>query len=106
MVRMEDIRKLADRIAIEFQPHKIILFGSYSSGRPSPDSDVDLLVIMPYMGKTWRQAADIRTRVRPEFPLDLLVRAPEEMRRGEAEGDPFLCEIVEKGEVLYESQDA
>lgn len=105
MVAMKDIQKLADRIALEFQPDRVILFGSYSSGKPSPDSDVDLLVIMPHRGKTWRVAAEIRGRVCPEFPVDLLVRAPEEMGRRATEGDPFLCEILEKGQILYEADD-
>ena len=58
MVRMEDVQKRADHIALEFQPDKIILFGSYSAGEPLPDSDVDLLVIMPHQGKGWRRFSD------------------------------------------------
>ena len=34
------------RIVSELKPEKIILFGSYAYGNPTPDSDVDLLVIM------------------------------------------------------------
>jgi len=45
MVSMSDIQTLADRIAAEFKPERIILFGSYAGGKPTPDSDVDMLVI-------------------------------------------------------------
>src|SRR5437667_1072159 len=41
------IRRFARRIAEEFHPDKIILFGSYAYGTPNEDSDVDLLVVMP-----------------------------------------------------------
>lgn len=106
MIQINDIRILVDRIVLEFNPDKIILFGSYSSGEPSPDSDVDLLVVMPHKGKNWRLAAEIRRRVRPEFPIDLLVRSPEEMQRRADDGDPFLSDIMNTGEVLYESHHA
>jgi predicted nucleotidyltransferase len=101
MVSRADIQELAGRIAREFDPEKIILFGSYAYGKPSPDSDVDLLVIAPVAGKSWRKAAEIRNRVRCRFPLDLLVRAPEEMRQRLNAGDPFLREIAERGVVLH-----
>ena len=61
-----------------------------------------LLVVMPHPGKAWRLAAQNRGRLHPRFPLDLLVRTPEEVRRRLAGGDPFLCGIMEEGEVLYE----
>ena len=45
MTRTE-IHALAERIAAEFRPEKVILFGSHAYGTPSEDSDVDMLVIM------------------------------------------------------------
>src|SRR3972149_805452 len=101
MVSMTDIQDLADRIAREFDPDKIILFGSYARGTPGPDSDVDLLVVVPFSGKSWRKAAEIRTQVRCQFPLDLLVRAPEELHQRVNAGDPFLRDISERGVVLH-----
>ena len=43
MIERSQIQELADRIAKEFNPERIILFGSNASGTPSSDSDVDLL---------------------------------------------------------------
>lgn len=103
MVTMSEIKKLADRIAEEFKPDRIILFGSYADGVPDPDSDVDLLVLTDHDGKGWEYAARIRDRIRPPFPLDLIIRRPEQLRKRLADGDPFLSEIVERGEVLYEA---
>ncbi len=51
MVAMNDIRTLADRIASAFDPQRIILFGSHAIGTSTPDSDVDLLVILAFEGK-------------------------------------------------------
>jgi predicted nucleotidyltransferase len=101
MVSMTDIQALADRIAREFDPEKIILFGSYARGTSGPDSDIDLLVILSHPGKNWRKAAEIRGRVQSRFPLDLLVRLPEEVQRRVTAGDPFLRDIAKWGVVLH-----
>jgi len=67
---MKDIRELADRIAQEFRPHRILLFGSHAGGNPHPDSDVDLLGVASYPGKSREMTTEIRNRLRPKFPLD------------------------------------
>jgi len=103
VVEKSAIQDLADRIAKEFKPERIILFGSYASGAPSPDSDVDLLVVVPHRDKGWRVATQIRRHVRSPFPMDLIVRTPEQVRERLALGDPFVREIVERGYVLYEA---
>jgi len=106
MVSMKDIRGLASRIGREFRPRRVILFGSHAYGRPTADSDVDLLVIMPVRGNPVEKAVEIRRRVRPAFPADFLVRTPSEVRRRLAWNDFFLKEVLEKGKVLYESSDS
>jgi len=103
MVRREQIEQFARRVAEEFHPDKIILFGSYAEGAPNEDSDVDLLVIMPHKGRPAEQATLIRERVPRAFPMDLLVRDPEVLRQRLGWGDFFLREVVEKGITLYES---
>jgi len=97
------IRKYADQIARQFHPNKIILFGSYAYGKPTEDSDVDILVIMSFKGRNPEKATEIWMASRPKFPIDIMVRKPEEMKKRLAMGDFFLREITEKGEVLYEA---
>ena len=103
MVEMDDIHALVGRIVREFQPERVVLFGSYAYGTPGPDSDVDLLVVLPFKGKTWRMASEIRGRIKPHFPLDLLVRTPHQLQYRQNETDSFLCEIAREGKVLYEA---
>jgi len=102
MISRHDIRKFANQVARRFKPARIILFGSYAYGRPTPDSDVDLLVIMPCKGRSLDAALDLRRAVDAGFPLDLLVRTPAEVRKRLSLGDFFLREIMSKGIVLYE----
>ena len=97
----EEILALSARIAKKFHPRKIILFGSHAYGAPGPDSDVDLLVIMPFEGKSAHQAAEIRFHTNPGFALDLLVRTPDKIEERLAIDDFFIREILEKGVVLY-----
>jgi len=100
---MQAIRAVADKIAEEFQPERIILFGSYAYGEPSPDSDVDLLVIMDTRLRSRQQRLDISRALSPRpFPLDIIVRTPTELEERIALGDFFLHDIVTQGEVIYE----
>ena len=99
----KEIKELSEQIAREFHPQKIILFGSYAYGKPAWDSDVDLLVVMPFKGKPNRQAVKIRTRIDTPVALDLLVRTPGHISRRLAMGDSFMRDIIERGKVVYEA---
>lgn len=103
MVTLEQIKELSRRIAEEFRPDRIVLFGSYAYGQPTPDSDVDLLIITPCEKQPVDKSVEIRLKIRPSFPVDLIVRTPEKVQERLAIGDMFMREILEKGEVLYEA---
>ena len=106
MIEMNEILDLSERIAREFRPERIILFGSYAYGRPTVDSDVDLLVVMPFEGKGVHQAIEILDRLDARLPVDLLVRTPQELCERLGMNDFFLREVVERGKVLYAAPDA
>src|SRR5436309_1829971 len=88
-IPMRVIRDFARRVAERFQPEKIILFGSYAYGTPHEDSAVDILVVMPARSQL-RQAARIELTCDPYFPLDIIVRTPENMLWRLEEGESFL----------------
>src|SRR5579864_857721 len=94
------IRRYVRQIARRFDPDKVILFGSYAYGTPHLDSDVDLLVIMPAVREV-TQAIRIRLALPAPFPLDLIVRTPQGLKRDLDDSDWFLREVLEKGKVLY-----
>lgn len=103
MVTMTQIEDVGRRIGERFSPERVILFGSYAEGRPTEDSDVDILVVMPTRNSPVDQSVEIRLAVRPSFPVDLLVRTPEKVRERLAIGDTFMRQILEKGKLLYEA---
>ena len=105
-IQPDVIRLLARQIADRFNPQKIILFGSYAYGQPRPESDIDLLIIMKTELRESKQALQIRQFLNPLFGLDIIVYTPQKMDQRLAWGDSFLSEIIERGNVLYESADA
>jgi len=105
MVAMDKIEEFGQRIGREFEAERVILFGSYARGAVTRDSDVDLLVIGPFEGRSVDRSVQIRMQLRPGFPVDLVVRTAEKVRERLAIGDDFMQEILEEGKVLYEADD-
>jgi len=70
----KSLRPAIQKLANELKPEKIILFGSYAYGIPTPHSDVDLLVILktnaPLKERSWKVSRLLLPR---PFPVDILV---------------------------------
>lgn len=92
------------RIAEALQPEKIILFGSYAYGKPTPDSDVDLLVVVETNQSRIERYLAVSKCLRPRpFGVDIVVKTPDEIKRAIERGDFFIAEIYRQGKVLYET---
>jgi len=97
------LNEIVHRIVTELEPEKIILFGSYGYGTPTDDSDVDLLVIMGTDSRPAERYLAISRLIRPRpFPLDILVKTPDEIAQALDKGDFFIREIITQGRLLYE----
>jgi predicted nucleotidyltransferase len=101
-IGIKEIEEKVRPIIEKYRPDKIILFGSYAAGNPTPASDVDLLVIMNTERSTLELAAEVSSAVKHSFPMDILVRTPQEINRRLQYGDFFIRDIMETGKVLYE----
>jgi predicted nucleotidyltransferase len=102
--RMAYIRKLCKRIAEAYHPEKIILFGSHAYGRPTPESDVDLLVVMDYEGRPIEQTLKIHRELDIVTPVDVLVYSPKEVDERLQDGDMFIVDVMRRGKVMYEGE--
>ncbi|MCL0033780.1 nucleotidyltransferase domain-containing protein [Thermodesulfovibrionales bacterium] len=98
----DEIKSFVNDVAKRFNPERIILFGSHASGDATPDSDVDILVVMDFKSRPHQQSFEIRRAIKRSFPLDLLVRRPADIDYRLKLGDFFIKEIVREGKVLYE----
>ncbi len=108
MVVRSEARELAlqeavDRIVARFHPERIILFGSLARGEGGPDSDADLLVVMPVAGSKRQQAVQIDLALEGiALPIDLVVVTPEEVEKDRETIGTIIREAVQEGKVLYE----
>lgn len=97
-----DIQAIADTIVRNFNPDRIVLFGSHARGDAGPDSDVDLLVVLPFEGSPIPVAAKIRVALPHTIPFDVLARTREQVEERTKVGDPFFCEVATTGRILFE----
>jgi predicted nucleotidyltransferase len=103
MTTHELIADMTDRIARDFHPLRIILFGSHARGDATADSDIDLLVVLPEAPDKRQAVIEIRRALR-DLPIskDIIVTTPDEIaRRGDLIG-PVLRPALREGKVLYE----
>lgn len=97
------IAEIVRRIAVQFQPDKIILFGSHARGDAQPDSDVDLLVVMPVEGSKRKKATEIDVALADRtVALDLIVVTPEDFERGRHQIGSVLRPAALEGRVMYD----
>ena len=95
--------EMVRRLVAEFQPEKIILFGSRAWGEPNEDSDIDLFVIVPdsderpidRMHRAYRCVSGLG------MPVDVLVRTRSRVERFRNVYASLECEVLERGKVLY-----
>lgn len=105
MTKTETYRKIEEitqKIVKEYQPEKIILFGSYAWGKPDEGSDVDLFIITKSRLRRIDRARQVyRIIYGSGIPIDVIVYTPKEVKRRLQLEDFFIEDIVEKGKILY-----
>jgi uncharacterized protein len=104
-VDQELIREVVDRIAAEFKPQRIILFGSHARGDARPDSDLDLLVEMDseleFYDRIRAVSAIFGLR---RWPLDVLVYTPAEVEKMRGVNGTMVDLVEREGRVLYAAE--
>ncbi len=101
MLTISDIETVGQKIGRGFRPERVILFGSHARGTATPDSDVDLLVIGPFEGTSFRHSLKILNQLDLRLPIDLIACRPEDAERRYAEGDPLIRDALDHGKLLY-----
>ena len=96
------LRKIVKRLVDRFDPDQIILFGSYARGTARPDSDIDLLVILPVSGSKRTKQVEMRVALREfDVPKDVIVATPEEVARRHNTVGTIIHPALSEGKVLY-----
>lgn len=93
---------MVNRIVRQFEPEKVILFGSYATGKAGPDSDVDLLVVMPVSGSRRKKAVEIGVALHDmQVPKDVIVVRPEDFEWRKKIVGTIEWPAAHEGKVLY-----
>ena len=97
-----DIKRMVKRIVQRFHPERIILFGSHARGDAGPDSDVDLLIVMPVAGSTFEKAIEIGVALHDiPIPKDIIVSRPEDFAWRKDIVGTIEWPAAHEGKVLY-----
>ncbi len=99
------IQKIVEKLIKEYNPIKIILFGSYTKGTVHRDSDIDLLIIKQTEKRPVDRFVEVKKMLyNPSLktPLSPIVLTPKELETRITLGDTFFKEIIEEGVILYE----
>lgn len=100
----QDLNKLLTKLIVGYAPQQIILFGSFAYGKPDQHSDLDLLIVKETDKSPFQRRVEVGRIVRDQSrltPIQPLVITPQELKEQLQKGNPFLIEILQKGEVLY-----
>ena len=98
------INRMVEKLKREYQPEKIILFGSYAWGNPSKHSDIDLFIIKETQERHIDRSVKIAEILDEEsgtLAVEPWVYTPGEVSQRLMIGDPFIKKILEKGKILY-----
>ena len=94
---------LVRRIAGQFFPDKIILFGSRARGDAHPDSDIDLLVLFSEVADPNKRAAELyRSLADFTRPMDIVVSTSSRFERYRNVVNTVYWPASREGKVLYE----
>lgn len=104
MLTQRAIQRAVKRILQVSEPSRVILFGSYARGAASPDSDLDLMVILPGNPDKYAESLRLRRAIGSVGTgVDVLVFSEEEAhRRGQVPGTVIYWANRE-GKILYEA---
>jgi len=101
----KEVDRLIKVVKSEYAPEKIILFGSYVSGKITKHSDVDFFIVkkttMPRIERQRKVSSIIKDR---KIPVDIIVLTPKEFQNRAKIRNSFVYNIVNTGKLVYEKK--
>ena len=103
LITEKKLIEIIDKISSNYNPEKIILFGSYAKGNPGEASDIDLFIIKDSILPRYKRGLEVRRLLYGSMiPIDLLVYTPKEIEGQKDKKYSFVHEVLNTGRVVYE----
>ena len=95
------LRHLLDQLE-QYNPEKVILFGSRATDSSDSYSDIDLVIIKRTRKHFLDRTREVINIIKPNYAIDIFVYTPKEFQKMISEGNPFLESVLKEGDVIYE----
>jgi predicted nucleotidyltransferase len=97
-----ELNRIVDVIVRNYDPQKVILFGSLVNGNIHEFSDIDLIVIKESDKPFYERLEEVILLTMPNVGADIFVYTPQEFA-GIKDRVFFKEEVLKKGRVIYEN---
>lgn len=105
MIAQEQIESVVQVIVEDYEPMKIILFGSYAYGHPTKDSDLDLLIIKDGEASGIQRNRRVRNILKDfSIPIDVIVKSSQEFDMLKDVIGTVIYPANKYGKVVYEQK--
>lgn len=106
MIEKNEIKEISNRLAHLFSPQKIILFGSYATGKADSHSDVDLLVITSFRGRRRQLMVEMDRAIAPfKKPVDIIIYTADEYDKHRFIPGTIARYAFLEGKILYDNHE-
>ena len=106
MISQEKISEIVNKIAENYDPDKIILFGSYAKGTANTDSDLDFIIVKKTDTPKQKRGREVRKYLLGAMiPIDLKIYTPDEFEKEKNSVYSFLNSAIKNSKLIYERTD-
>jgi len=103
MITEKKIEEIISKIIRNYDPDKIILFGSYAKGTANEDSDLDLIIVKHTDTPKHKRGREVRKFLLGSMiPIDLKIYTPDEFENEKDSGFSFLNTAIKDSLIVYE----
>lgn len=100
---LQSLEEAVKRIAESLRPDKIYLFGSHAWGVATPDSDIDLFVVVKSSTEPpHRRSREAYRALRGiRMPIEVIVRTAAEVEHSCTVASSLAYKVLQQGKLLY-----
>ncbi len=106
MIETRQINDIVNRIALNYNPEKIILFGSYAQGNYTDNSDLDFILVKETNAPKHKRGLEVRRLFYGlTIPMDFKIYTSSEFNNELSNQYSFLSSAIKGSKIVYERKD-